>query len=419
MNPNREYGAKSREFGRKAEENQQHAGDLAEVVREFKKQTSEVQGVGRELLAKAAAGEQASAEVKAKVDEALVKQGELGERMRELEQVVAKGAGGHEHDDENLGTALRKHFEANPDEFALLKSPVRGKSINIPMSRKALIGSTATGIALNYPGRELPMVAPLVRRLTVRDLLMPGRTDKPVVFYPRESGFTGGPAIAAEGTLKPEWNVTMENITATVPTIAHWTDISLQMLDDVPYIQSYIEGRMMYQLKLVEEQQFLNGSGAGGNMEGIYTAATPYAEPAGAVVADEQAIDRLRLMMLQVELAQAFSTGIVMHPTDWANIELLKDGESRYLFTNPQGTTTGRVWGRDVVSTQAMTQGTALVGDFAAHAQVLDRQDANVAISFENKDNFVRNLATIRVEERTLVVIYRPEAFVKGSLVIV
>lgn len=153
-------------------------------------------------------------------------------------------------------------------------------------------------------------------------------------------------------------------------------------------------------------------------MEGIYTAATAYAQPAGVAVTDEQALDRLRLMLLQVELADAFATGIVLHPVDWANIELLKDGQKGYLFTNPQATTTGRVWGRDVVSTQAITQGNALVGDFAAHAQYLDRQDANVAISFENKDNFIKNMATIRVEERTVVVIYRPEAFVKGSIVI-
>ena len=63
-----------------------------------------------------------------------------------------------------------------------------------------------------------------------------------------------------------------------------------------------------------------------------------------------------------------------------------------------------------------MTQGRFLVGDFAAHAQILDRQDANVAISFENKDNFERNMATIRIEERLALAVYRPEAFVKGVL---
>jgi HK97 family phage major capsid protein len=104
-----------------------------------------------------------------------------------------------------------------------------------------------------------------------------------------------------------------------------------------------------------------------------------------------------------------------MNPIQWAGIELLKDTLGRYLYGNPDNTTTGRLWGRPVVSTQAMTSGKFLVGDFAAHAQILDRQDANVAISYENKDNFERNMATIRIEERLALAIYRPEAFVKGT----
>ena len=410
------------EYGRKEENRdrqQQQDGALAELARELKSKTDEVKDLGRQVLAAKEAGESASLELKGKVDEALTAQGEIKQQMLELQQTVAKGLKSNGDDaTDTLEMALKSHFEENAHDAALLARPQLGKSVNIQMSRKAMLGSTATGAALNYPGTQLPMVAPLVRRLTIRDLMPQGRTDSPVVFYPREAGFTGGPAIVAEGALKPEWNVTIENITATVPTIAHWTQISLQMLSDVSFIRSYIEGRMLYQLKLVEENQFLNGSGAGGNMEGIYTSATAYAEPAGVEVANETAIDRLRLMMLQVELANAFATGIVLHPVDWANIELLKDGEQRYLFTNPQNTATGRVWGRDVVSTQAMTAGNALVGDFATHAQVLDREDANVAISFEDRDNFIKNLATIRVEERALVLNYRPEAFVKGSLVI-
>lgn len=391
---------------------------LADLAIEMKKKTDEVTELGRTLLADNEAGRKSTDELKMKADQALQEQGETRQRMTDLEQSVAKAMKSQEMaEPERMGDILAKHFENNADDKALLMRPKLGKSINIEMSRKALVNTTATGAALNYPGQQLPMVAPLLRRLTVRDLLMPGRTDKSVIFYPRETGFTSGAAIVAEGALKPESNITIENITQAVATIAHWTDISLQMLDDVPYIQSYVEGRGVYQLKLVEEVQLLNGSGVGGNLEGIYTAATVYAAPAGAPT-PTQAIDKLRIAMLQVELANADTTGIVLHPTDWAGIELLKDGEARYLFTSPAQTTTGRLWGRDVVSTQAMTQGNFLVGDFMAHAQILDRQDANVAISFENKDNFVRNLATLRIEERLALAIYRPEAFVKGPLAV-
>lgn len=358
-----------------------------------------------------------SKSAKEEVDKLLTKQGELLSRLQDVEQKLADhGTGGGE--DTNL---LRKGLDAGMEavkDFVAQRN--MGKQVNIPIERKALVNSGVTGEALNYPGQQIlaqPQM-PLLRRLTVRDLLAQGRTSKSVLFYQRETGFTNSAAPVSEGSLKQKSELEFELVTDPVRTIAHLLDISLQMLDDVDFIESYIQTRMIYGLKLVEEGQLLTGSGTGQNLEGIYTAATPYSQPAGVQInaATEQDLDKLRLALLQVELAEAFATGIVLHPTSWANIELLKDGEQRYLFTNPQNSTTGRVWGRDVVSTQAMAAGTFLVGDFAMHAQIFDRQDANVAISFENKDNFERNMATLRVEERLALAIYRPEAFVKGVL---
>jgi HK97 family phage major capsid protein len=76
---------------------------------------------------------------------------------------------------------------------------------------------------------------------------------------------------------------------------------------------------------------------------------------------------------------------------------------------------TPQLWGRPVVATQAMTVDTALVGAFKLGAQIFDREDANVVISTENSDDFVRNLVTIRAEERLALAVYRPAAFVKNT----
>lgn len=396
--------------------------ELPELAAALKKKTDEVGELGKQLMADNEAGRKSTDELKQKFDEAFTEQGEIKQRVIEIEQAVAKAVkeiGQRQEPEDELTTVLHKAYEEGDLKRAVTDfSFARGKAFNIPLSRKALVNTGVTGTALNYPGSQIlaAPLQPLLRRLTVRDLLMPGRTSKSVLFYQRETGFTNNAAPVSEGSLKPKSELTFELITEAVRTIAHLMDVSLQMLDDVDFIQSYIQNRMSYGLKLIEEGQLLNGSGTGQNLEGIYTAATAYSQPAGSEVVAEQDLDKLRLALLQVELAEAFATGIVLHPTNWANIELLKDANFQYLFTNPQNTTTGRIWGRDVVSTQAMTLGKFLVGDFAQHAQIFDRQDANIAISFENKDNFERNMATLRVEERLALAIYRPEAFVKGTL---
>jgi len=395
------------------------AVDPEAIKSELRKIGDMVKEEGSKALAQVEKHGKMTADTKAIVDTLLTEQGELKSRLTAIEQKSVRGDQGGEGDEQS---SIKSALEKAGDELGqFVNQRSQSKHVNIPISRKALTNTGATGTALNYPGTQVlatPLV-PLLRRLTVRDLLMPGRISTAVAFYQRESGYTNNAAMVSEGSLKPTSEITFELITEPVRTIAHLQDISLQMLSDISYIESYIANRMTYSLKLIEEGQLLTGSGTGQNLEGIYTAATAYAAPSGAIIAgtaSETDLDKLRLALLQVELANAFATGIVLHPTDWANIELLKDTEGKYLFTNPQNTTTGRIWGRDVVSTQALTQGRFLVGDFAMHAQILDREEANIAISFENKDNFARNMATLRVEERLALAIYRPEAFVKGVL---
>jgi HK97 family phage major capsid protein len=393
--------------------------DLEDVKKALKGISDSVREEGEKALKEAEKAGELSAATKAIVDKLLTEQGELKAQVATLEQKAVRAPGG-EDDPDSLAAVMAKSWIDAAKDFAEARN--MGKSVSIPMSRKALVNSGVTGTALNYPGTQVlaaPLV-PLLRRLTVRDLLAQGRMSKAVLFYQRESGFTNNAAPVSEGSLKPKSELTFELITQAVRTIAHLFDISLQMLDDVDFIQSYIESRGRYGLKLVEEAQLLNGSGTGQNLAGLYTLATPYnltldniPNPTGATNTD---IDKLRLAILQVELAYASSTGIVLHPSNWAGIELTKDTQNRYIFANPQDTTTGRLWGRDVVSTQAMTQDRFLVGDFQMAAQIFDRQDANVAISYENKDNFERNMATIRIEERLALAVYRPEALVKGTL---
>lgn len=120
--------------------------------------------------------------------------------------------------------------------------------------------------------------------------------------------------------------------------------------------------------------------------------------------------------MLQVILAEYPATGFVLNPTDWAKLELTKDGEGRYIIGNAQGATAPTLWNLPVVQTQAMAVNEFLTGAFNLAAQIFDRQDVEVLLSSENEDDFVKNMLTIRVEERLALAVYRPEAFVTGDV---
>ncbi len=376
--------------------------------------------IGTQLKAQAESAEKEikahqklSAETRESVDKLLTTQGELHARLATAEQLLAKvqNGGGQPAEPSSMG----EQVTASEDYAAYCKNP-RG-SFRMPVQAAITSGPGSAG-DLVIPDRLPGIQGPALRRLTIRDLLLWGRTQSNSIEYARELVFTNnaGPVSENPSNPKPESNITFEPDSAPVVTIAHWIPASKQVLADVPQLQSYIDGRLRYGLKLKEEIQLLKGSGTGLNMNGIYTQATAYANP-GVTVQAETRIDRLRLALLQVELSEYFADAIVLSPLDWAAIELTKTTTNEYLFSNPRAQTLPGLWGRNVVPTQAMDQDDFLVGAFGGGlaAQGWDREDVSVQISFEDRDNFVKNMATILCEERAALTVYRPSAFVKGD----
>lgn len=389
--------------------------------KEFETINASLKEVGDQLKAHAetaAKNEKLSAESRAKVDELLNKQGELQANLQQVEQIVAKlegnGAGG---DVQHM--SLGQQFIASDDVKAFLgKTTPRGR---VDMTVNAAITSVTTdtdGAAGDLvTTTRLPGILALPqRRLTVRDLLSQGRMDGNALEYVKETGFTNNAGMVAEGEKKPESSMKFDLVSTTAKVIAHYVKASRQILSDASQLASLIDQRLRYGLAFKEEEQLLNGDGIGQNLLGIIPQATAFAapfDPAGT----ETNIDNIRLALLQAELAEYPATGVVMHPTEWARIELLKDTTGRYIIGNPQGTIGATLWSRPVVTTQAIGADKFLAGAFKLGAQIFDRWQARVEVATENEDDFVKNMVTILCEERLALAVYRPEAFIYGTFV--
>lgn len=375
---------------------------------------SDLKEQGEKALSEAKRSGDMSAKTKETVDEMLVKQGELTARLQEAEQKLdRRGSEGP------MGTSSAGRQVTESEAFqAYVKAGDYRKGFSMQLKAvtditSALTGTGAAGAAI-APDRLPGIVAPPARRMTVRDLITPGTTGSNLLQYVRETGFQNMAATVAEGALKPKSDIEFELVSTPVVKIGTHVKASSEILSDASMMQSYIDGRLRYMLAYVEEAQLLNGSGVGNNLNGINTQATDYSAP--LVITAPTRIDVLRLALLQAELAEYPATGIVIHPSDWAAIELQKDSTGAYIFANPQSLATPALWGRPVVATQAMSLDNFLVGAFQLGAQVFDRMQAAVMVSTENEDDFVKNMVTILAEERLGLAVYRPEAFVKGDL---
>ena len=290
------------------------------------------------------------------------------------------------------------------------------------------IGSFHKTQIVNANGQNQPLVAsqrtdgiitPANRRFTIRDLIPQARTTSNLIEFASEATYTneaapqgGGSPPPAEGELKAESAMTFTLSNAPVITLAHWIPASRQVLSDAALLAGHISGRLLYGLKLEEEEEILTGTGAAGTLNGLVNQATAFSYG----VTNQTAIDTLLKALLQVTLSNYEASGIVLHPVDWTNLMLLKDTTNRYLFADPQSMTADRLWGKPVVSTATMTQGSFLVGAFDLAAQIWDREDATVRVSENVNDHFIRNLVAVLAEERLALTVYRTSALVTGVM---
>lgn len=393
------------------------AGKIGELGNSLATIKETVGNLGADLTAKVEQGAEVSQELKDKTDKAMSELGDITTRLNDLERRAARETEAQEQGFKSLGELV---VESEAFKKSDLNGASRG-SVRVKLDRADItsypttVGSnTSQGTSLVPSARVPGIIAAPNRTMTIRDLLMPGNTDSNNVEYVKETGFTNNADVVSEGAKKPYSDIQFELENAPVRTIAHLFKASRQILDDAAGLRSYIDGRARYGLQFKEELQLLKGDGTGQNIEGIIPQAAAFAPAFNAT--DETGIDRLRLATLQVILAEYPSSGYVLNPIDWARIELTKDKEGRYVVGQPQDGTTPRLWNLPVVQTQAMGAGEFLTGAFNMGAQIFDRMEIEVLLSSENVDDFEKNMFSIRAEERLALAVYRPEAFVSGSI---
>jgi HK97 family phage major capsid protein len=217
----------------------------------------------------------------------------------------------------------------------------------------------------------------------------------------------------SDGSLKPQSDITYVQELINVVTLGHWFRASKQILSDFPMLQTLINTRATFGLKLAEEQQILYGDGATNHLNGLVPQATAY--NAAYNKTGDTMIDIIRHAMLQTTLAFYPATGIAISPTDWHDIVLTKDTLGRYMFANPQGSSPAVLWGLPVAECYSMTIGDFLVGSFRLAVTLFDREEASILLSTEDQDNFVRNMVTILAEERLALAVSRPAAIIYGN----
>lgn len=356
-----------------------------------------------------------AAETKNAIDKVAEKANDLADRLVAMEQKAASHYEGVE-EAKTIGDTL-----IESDEFKNVQKR-RSGSARVEF-KTAIVNATPSMTQPLVAGHRLDGIVTAPNRpLRVRDVLRVSRTTSNIVWFAKENVFTnsaavvvgGSPTISAENVTKPESAITFTSDSENVVTIAHFIPISKQVMDDSAQLASHVNGRLMYGLKLEEEEELVNGAGTLGTITGLWASRTAYSQ-AQSPNEYTTRLDYIADAVRQAEASNYTPNVILLNPQDWWTINLAKDGENRYLIGQPQGVIPRTLWGLPVVTTNTMTAGRFLVMDTNS-CEIWDREDAAVEVSYEDSVNFQKNMITVRAEERIAFTVYQTGGIIGGTL---
>ena len=284
------------------------------------------------------------------------------------------------------------------------KSPSR--SFTDDYGLKTLFQTSAgwSSESIRVPGLVIDAVT---RPIQILDIIPPGTTGMAAVVYMEETTRTHASAERAENAAYAESAFALTERSSTVRSIGTSIPVTDEQLEDVEGVGSYLEGRLVFGNRQRFDNQVINGDGVAPNLEGILNKSGIQTQAKGADPVPDAVYKAMTLVRVT---GRAFPNGYVTHPNDWQQIRLLRTSDGIYIWGSPSEAGPERIWGIQVVQSDAIAEGTGLVGDFANFCQMFERRGMEVAVGFVD-DDFKDGRQTIRAGFRVAFVIYRAAAF--------
>lgn len=250
---------------------------------------------------------------------------------------------------------------------------------------------TAAGLTLGKTTVDLQPPAPPTPLL---DAISKVPVSNNAIEFVSWAKVAGGAAVVPEKGVKPsaEWapSVTSD----TLDTIAVYTQLTRQLIEDMPSVRSYIDGELVRDVILKEEQQAAAALAA---------AVLPTAE-------GEDLLAAIRIGIAEVQEAGYSPNAVLMNPADWAALDVAVMSST---LVGPM--VRQSFWGVTPIPSSAQPAGTAVVGDFKTAITQWYRSAVGLYITDSHADTFLSNVFTLLAERRALTAVVRPQALVEVS----
>lgn len=250
-----------------------------------------------------------------------------------------------------------------------------------------------------------------------RDIIPRGSTSKGILSYPKEGATTGAADTwMHEGdstSSKPEIAPSFAPYTVSVNWIAGlMKGVPVDMLEDLPWLTSFLQQKGMNELMKAEDLQIQSGSGVNPDLDGFFTGTNSVAYDGSQTKIFAQIIDAAYR-----QVANNFYNANKAVISNADKVSILLNTESGAGYNLPGGTVSvvnGQLnfAGLEIYSNAYLAEGQALIGDFN-ESQFVIRSAPRLRFFEQNDTDAEKNQIMIRIEERAALAIFSSNAFVK------
>lgn len=344
-----------------------------------------------------------------KLTEEVEKANDLSSRLTDIEQKLVEGVLEGRNDANDIGALLARNEDVLNQAKAITKA--RGKMVlDGEFNTRNTIGlGSISGNEAHLNNTALRLQEVVAQPLTIVELINWTPVTESLIPLLKESAHNFMADVVPEGETKPESELNFKVEELTISVIAHWVRVTNQLLNDMPALVAYIRGRMAYGIRLKLEYLVINGNTT--SFSGLLKTGNSIVLPALT-----NPIDTVSAAKAKAFASYVPPDAVIMNPEDWSVIERTKGTDGHYIFGSPGATVTPVLWGVRVIQSAGMPKGKYWIGNVVMATEGYIREDVAVELSTEDRDNFIKNLVTIRAEMRAAFGVIMPDACVTGDL---
>lgn len=356
-----------------------------------------------------AANEAAIADVKTQVAEvkaAVVTMDEAAKKNQAaLDQMIAeKAAKKVDNKMKSFGDAFSEQMaEAFEAKQAEIKEFQKNKNAKLTIDLKAVgtmtLGNNLTGDGTATYNQRQGLVP--AQKINMRDLIPTAVSPTGLYVTYRETGTEGSIGVQTEGSAKSQIDYDLTEVKVVSDYIAGFARFSKQMMFQLPFLQNTLQRMLLRDFYKKENSTFFTA---------VSSAATGSTTSSASVDA-EQLVDWIA-NQLDANFEASFA---LVSYAQWA--DLLKTKPADYsvpggFVIDANGNV--RIAGVPVIGASWVTNDKALIID-ANYLERVETEGLRVEFSYEDSDNFQKNLVTARVECFEDINIMRTDAIIYGT----